>query len=137
MRRVFTLSLTSNRRHFSWIALVVIGFTWVAESAMAAIIAEEGEGPPRLELPTTAAADVLKPLPELLPEGAVARYPGSSGEAFFVRLEPSPGSKPEPTEFAETVLDPVLRALGYTGGAAGLDRPEAAVPGPEVNRADM
>lgn len=67
--------------------------------------------------------------PGLLPPGAHAKFPAHDGDSFFVTLPSVPVSTaPTVADVQTRLLAPILNAVGFTAGTAGLITPAAASP---------
>src|SRR5450631_221020 len=67
--------------------------------------------------------------PGQLPPGAHAKFPGHDGDSFFVTLPSVPVSAaPTVADVQTRLLAPILKAVGFTAGTAGLITPAAASP---------
>lgn len=67
---------------------------------------------PTLRLPTLTSTSPLQSQPDLLPEGATARYPAQDGDGFYVRLEPRLSGEAAIEEI-EFVHEGLVTGLGF------------------------
>lgn len=89
----------------------------------------DGARSPRVEPPPLGGGGPITIAPAQLPPGAHAKFPSADGGDFFVTLRPVPVSSPPTVADVQTrLLAPVLRAMGFSAGTAGLITPAAAAP---------
>ena len=88
---------------------------------------DSGFALPVLRPPLTPSTRLLVAQPEWMPEGASARFPVVSGDGFYVRLEPTPVNALGVDAIAEQVVDPILRAFGFSFAVDALAWPTDGV----------
>jgi hypothetical protein len=70
--------------------------------------------PPRVGTPQVVTRLPVSVKPAVLPQGAMAEYPGWEGGLFFVTLSPTPAVGVKTADVFKTLVRPVLEAVGFT-----------------------
>jgi hypothetical protein len=90
--------------------------------------------PPRVEPPAPQVRRPTAVVPGALPPGARAQLPALDGDPFVVTWSAKPAAEVTARQVLETLVEPVLRAIGFRHGAAALSLPpERGVPQPRAD----
>ncbi len=108
--------------------LVAFGWSLAAPTAEAVFIppGPEPKGPPTIEAPAPGKRLPLRVDARALPPGARAHFPAYDGDRFVATLPARQVKELGAAEVRDKVVLPILKALGFRGGAKALALPPAA-----------